>query len=134
MDEDKKKLIMIITAVVCVALAITIMIINMGGGAGGGPSKSGKVHMLCDSCEATYTITSEEFSEQMRQTMAGRGMRMRGPMVLTCKECGEYAAYRATKCPKCDEIFVPGDAEDEQYPDRCPACNHSPMEQRIQNK
>ena len=105
----------------------------MGGGGGGGPSRSREVHMLCDSCEATYTITSEEFNTQMRQTGPG-AMRMMGPVVLNCKECGEYAAYRAVKCPKCEEIFVLGDSGDETYSDRCPACDHSPAEQRRQGK
>ena len=135
MDEDKKKYVMIGVIVVCIALAAGITYFNMGG-SGGGSGSSRPVTMLCDSCEATYELSSEEYKEAIRELGAGQNpmMMMRGPMVLTCKECGEIAAYKATKCPECGEAFVMGDAGDEKYPDRCPSCNYSAMEQRVQRR
>ena len=130
MDEEKKKYAMIGLIVVCIALAAGITYVNMGGS--GGTGKPRPVAMLCDSCEATYELTSEEFKQAIRDTGAGQNpMMMRGPMVLPCKKCGEIAAYRATTCPECNEIFVTGDAGDEKYPDKCPACGYSAVEQRV---
>jgi hypothetical protein len=131
MDEDKKKYLMIGIIVVCIGLAAGITYFNMGGSGSGGARP---VVMLCDSCQATYEISAEEFKQAMRDSGAGRNMMMRGPMVLTCKECGQVAAYRATKCPECEEAFVMGDAGDDKYPDKCPACGYSAMEQRTQRK
>ena len=133
MDEDKKKLVMIIIAVVCIVLAVGITFFTTGGGGGGGGSSNAAIPMLCDSCGVTYEIDRDEFREEMRK-LGPQMMMMRGPVVLQCKECGEQAAYRAMKCPECDEVFVLGDAGDEQYPDKCPACGHSDIETRTNNR
>ena len=133
MDEEKKKYVMIGIIVACIALAAGITYFNMGGSGGSrGPSS---IAMLCDSCGATYELTSEEFREQTRNSPMGRNpMMMAGPMILPCKECGEVAAYRAEKCTQCGEVFVRGDAGDEKYPDRCPGCGYSSYEARAQRK
>ena len=128
MDEDKKKLIMIVVAIGCIVLAVGITFFTSSGG-GGGRGSNSDIPMLCDSCGAVYEIDREEFREEMRK-LGPQMMMMRGPVVLQCKECGEMAAYRAMKCPECDEVFVLGDAGDEQYPDRCPGCGHSDIESR----
>lgn len=134
MDEEKKKYIMIGMIVACIALAGGITYLNMGG-SGGGSSGSSSVVMLCDSCGATYEVSSDEFKELMRNSPMGRNpMMMAGPMILPCKECNEIAAYRAIKCTQCEEIFVRGDAEDDKYPDRCPGCGYSSFEARAQRK
>lgn len=134
MDEERKKYVMIGIVVVCIALAAGITYFNMGGSGGGSGTRA--VTMLCDSCEATYELSSEEFKQAARDSGAGQNpmMRMRGPMIFPCKECGEIAAYRATKCPECGEAFVTGDAGDQKYPDKCPSCGHSAIEQRMQRK
>ena len=133
MDEDKKKYVMIGIIVACIALAAGITYFNMGGS--GGSGRAPAVTMLCDSCEATYELTSDEFKQAVRDSGAGQNpMMMRGPMVLPCKECGEIAAYRATKCTECGEAFVTGDAGDDKYPDKCPSCGYSAIEQRMQRK
>ena len=130
MDEEKKKYAMIGLIVVCIALAAGITYFNMGGSVT--TNKARPVVILCDSCEATYELTSEEFKQAVRDSSAGRNpMMMRGPMVLSCKECGQIAAYRASTCPECNEIFVSGDAGDEKYPDKCPACGYSAVEERV---
>jgi len=132
MDEEKKKYLMIGVIVVCIALAAGITYFNMGGSGSGG--RASPVVMLCNSCKATYEISTDEFKDAMRESSAGRDMMMQGPVVLTCKECGEVAAYRATKCPECGEAFVMGDAGDDKYPDKCPGCGYSAIEQRMQRK
>jgi hypothetical protein len=133
MDEDKKKYLMIGIIVACLVLAGGITFMNMGGGGGSGGNRP--IVMLCDSCGVDYEITSDEFREQMRQSSVGGDMMMmRGPMILPCRDCGETAAYRATRCPECQEAFVSGDAGDEKYLDKCPACGHSPTEQRMLNR
>ena len=128
MDEDKKKLVMVVVAISCIVLAVGITFVTSRGPSSGGASNS-DILMLCDSCGETYEITREEYREEMRK-LGPQMMMMRGPVILTCKQCGEVAAYRAMRCSECDEPFVLGDAGDEQYPDRCPECGHSDIESR----
>lgn len=132
MDDDKKKKIMIGIIVGCLVLAVGITIFTQTGGGGGGFDANAKIYMLCANpdCKASYEMTIKEFQEEM-QAMGPEGMMMpgMGPMVLTCKECGKKSAYQAEKCEKCGEIFVPNYMNAEDYPDRCPKCQYSKMEE-----
>jgi len=110
-------------------IAETTGIVGGGGDVGGGP---GEMYMMCANpdCKATYTLSRDEFLAQMDPSAMPRMRGLRG-MTLKCRKCGERSAYRARKCPKCSEIFIP-DYESGDYPDRCPKCEYSAMEERTQ--
>lgn len=98
--------------------------------------KTRTVTMICDSCESTYELNGEEFKQAIKDSFAGRKPMtiLRGPLLLPCKKCGEIAAQRAIKCRECGKAVVFGDAGDEKYPDKCPSCGYSRMEQIQQKK
>ena len=135
MDEEKKKTVMVVVAIACIVLAVVITFVtNKDGGGSGRPT--GPIHMLCvnPDCGASFELSRDEYSQQLmanRPEVTTPGMRgggMAGPAVLTCPECSKDSAYMATKCPECGALFIQGQAGDQQFPDRCPECDHSAME------
>ena len=135
MDEEKKKIVMIVVAIACIVLAVVITFVTCEGG-GSGRVSAGPINMLCvnPDCGASFELSREEYTNQLmanqsETTMPGmRGRGMAGPSVFTCPECGKESAYMATKCPECEAIFIQGQAGDQQFPDRCPECGYSDME------
>jgi len=135
-DWAKKGLIIsiIITGVLVVGfIAETVGIIGGEGGGGGGPTE---VYFMCfnPDCEATYSMSIDEY----RELMAQMGPMMMGPMMgqtmaFECKECGQQTAYIATKCPKCGAIFMM-DYESDDYADRCPECGYSKTEELLKER
>ena len=135
MEEDKKKILMIVIAVVCLVAAGMIIKSNV---APSRPKPSNvPVWLVCGntSCNAQYSIEREEFQEQMRESMVAGG----GPMammqpVLTCQQCSKKTAFPAAKCVNedCGNAFVPNPQLRQQggYPDKCPKCGTSATEQR----
>ena len=125
---------MIVVAITCIVLAVVITFVTNEGG--GSRRATGPIPMLCvnPDCGVSFELSRDEYSEQLRANppdmmmpgMPGRGMA--GPSVFTCSDCGEKSAYMATKCPECEASFIHGQAGDQQFPDRCPECNHSAME------
>ena len=134
MDEDKKKKITIGIIVACLGLAAIITFATREGG-GTGTKGSAKIWVKCANpdCEAEYQITRKEYQEQMREQMADGEMMMMmmTPPALICKECEEESLYIATKCSnsECGAIFFTN-TNMEDYPDRCPECGISEMEER----
>ena len=134
MDEEKKKIVMIVVAIACIVLAVVITFVTCEGG--GRRTATGPINMLCvnPDCGASFELSREEYTNQLmanqsETTMPGmRGRGMAGPSVFTCPECGKESAYMATKCPECEAIFIQGQAGDQQFPDRCPECGYSAME------
>ena len=131
MDEDKKKKVMLGLIIVCLVLAIGITAVtNMGGSGGGGSRSNEPVQMLCmnEECGADFEMSAEEYREQMMQG----GMMGPGPMAQTpieCPECGMRSAFRAVKCKECGTIFMQ-DYTSGDFPDRCPECGYSDIEDR----
>jgi len=75
-------------------------------------------------CATEYEMNLKEYLQQIEDSI--------DPMAcitppLPCKECGELAVYRATKCPKCNLVFELGAVPDDFY-DRCPECGYSKTE------
>jgi len=133
MEEDKKKVVMIVIVVVCLALAGALAYKNFGGGGGGGTSAAaqGPQVMLCvnPDCGHIFEMTIEERRQIMRER--GRQMRRGGPPAFTCPQCGEESAYQANKCTKCSTVFI-ADYTSGDFPDRCPECGYSAIEERRQ--
>ena len=133
MDEEKKKIVMIVVAIACIVLAVVITFATYNRGP---KTSTGPIPMLCinPDCGASFELSRDEYSEQLianqsETTMRGMGgRRMAGPSAFTCPDCGKKSAYMATKCPKCGAFFIEGQAGDQQFPDRCPECNYSAME------
>ena len=145
MDDDKKKLVKIIAIVACLALAIGITVITQTGGEGGGGSAAkGNITLLCtdEDCGANFEVTAEEYRDMVRAGMEGEsgpGMMMMpgmGPMTVECPECGENSAMRAEVCEQCEEVFImdPMAMQEGGYPDECPECGFSAIEERRNKK
>ena len=47
---------------------------------------------------------------------------------VKCEKCGAEAAYQAEKCAHCSHIFIRPRTRVSDYPDRCPECGHSNLE------
>ena len=133
MDEDKKKIVMIVVVVVCLALAGALAIKNFGGGGGTSTVAAGSQVMLCvnPDCGHVFEMTTEERRQIMRER--GRMIRRGGPPAFTCPKCGEESAYAAMKCSKCSTVFI-ADYTSQDFPDRCPECGYSAIEEKRQQK
>ena len=135
MDEETKKYLSIGFAVVCVAIAGTIFYRTMFGGSSGSGGGNRDIAMLCATCGG-FEIPADEFREMMSQQ--GPGAMMMGmpgqPMAMECPQCAKKTCYMAQKCQQCENIFVFGQAKDQNYPDRCPKCSFSTMEDRQKNR
>jgi hypothetical protein len=88
-------------------------------------------------CGKSYELTKAEL-EKLMLADGGAGMGMIPAMVqpkFECKFCGEQSAYIAEKCEKCGTIFIPDSPTGmgRGYPDACPECGYSKIEE-IQSK
>ena len=105
-----------------------------GGGSVGGSNKP--IVILCANpeCAKSYEVSRDEF-RQLMQDMGPGGMMPMMPPVLKCKFCGEKSAYIAQKCEKCGAVFVPNYMDSSnKYPDACPECGYSRIEEMRKNK
>lgn len=132
MDEDKKKILMIVVIIICIGLAGGITYWTNRDGA-----KSGKyvdntiTTLICTNpqCGQMIEFTAEELrNEIVKIGASGTNQPGRGPLAFTCPHCGKKSCYIAEECPKCGEFFVPKyDGKD--FPDRCPKCGYSSTEE-----
>ena len=131
MDEDKKKMIMVIVLVSCLVLVAALNVPRFFGGGGSKASQDDTVYLVCvnEECEETSEITRQEYQDGLRQT----GMPMMGPMggaaLVVCPVCDEQSAAKGVSCSECGTIFLQVFGGDD-YPDRCPDCGHSAIETR----
>jgi DNA-directed RNA polymerase subunit RPC12/RpoP len=116
-------------------VAETTGLINSDTSGGGDPNA--KIIMLCANpdCKAVAELSRDEYRDIMQEEMENSeggpmGMMMpgMGPMVITCTECSEKSLYMARKCEECEEIFIEDYTVTDDYPDRCPECGYSRME------
>jgi len=102
---------------------------------GEGGSGAKKIYFMCENpdCEAVYSMSMDKYGELISEVgpMAMVAMRTPGSVPFECKKCGEKTAYIATKCPKCGELFIQ-DYQSGDYPDRCPECGYSAIEESSQ--
>ena len=134
MDDSGKKRVMVAIVVIClVAAGVITFIFNNPFSSSSGPK--GPVQMLCvnPDCGYAFEISRNEYRKQMMEK-GPMGPMMMGPMTalhaFTCPKCGKKSAYVATKCPKCGKVFIPNYGITDDYPDRCPECGYSAMEER----
>ena len=138
MDDSGKKRVMVAIVVICLITAGVITFIFNNPFSSGGGSR-GPMQMLCvnPDCGYAFEISQKEFREQMMEK-GPAGQMMMGPMAappaFTCPKCGEQSAYMATKCPKCGKVFINDYSITDDYPDRCPECGYSAMEERYDKR
>lgn len=133
MDEQTKKYLVIGATTVCLLVAGTMFYRSFFGGSGGGNTGDRQIALMCTSCGG-FEISVDEFREMMSQQGPEAMMMMPGQMqTMECPQCGKKSCYQAQKCKECEAIFVFGQAKDKNYPDRCPKCGFSAIEDRRQN-
>ncbi len=129
MDEDKKQKVMISVLVGCLVLVAALNIPRFFKG-GSKSSVSRTVDLIClnPKCGADSEITREEYQEGIQNSgMVIGPMGMAGP--VECPKCGEISAARGLKCKECSTVFMQKHGGDD-YPDRCPKCGYSDIENR----
>ena len=134
MDEQAKKYLVIGLTVVCLSVAGTLFYRSFfGGSSTGGNTGDRQIALMCASCGG-FEVSIDEFREIMSQQGPDLMMMMPGQAAaMECPKCGKKSCYQAQKCKKCQNIFVFGQARDKNYPDRCPKCGFSYIEDRRQN-
>ena len=100
-----------------------------GGGGGGGSNKSIPLLCLNPDCGKDYEITAKELKEMMGGGGLGMMAIMEQPR-FECEFCGEEEACIAEKCEECGTVFIAEFSPNmEGYPDVCPECGYSRMEE-----
>jgi len=134
MDEQTKQYLVIGITVVCLSVAGTMSYRSFFGGSGGGDTGDRQIALMCASCGG-FEVSVDEFREIMSQQGPDLMMMMMPGQAATmeCPQCGKKSCYQAQKCKQCETIFVFGQAKDKNYPDRCPKCSFSYIEDRRQN-
>jgi len=126
MEESKKKAIMVAVIVVFLVLAGAIAYINRPSSSSTAAMKRGTmlwVKCANPDCGVEYEMDMKDYYEYLQSHREGTTV-----IYPPCKECGEQSIYRAVKCEKCGSVFFYGQAG-EDYPDRCPQCSYSKMEE-----
>ena len=126
MDINKKQ-VMVAVILICLILVVGITLITRESDRES--IVKGEMQMLCanSECSAEYELSLEKYSDLIRgkNTLGSAGG---GSSPLTCPKCGEESAYSAIKCKKCNIVFYP-DLTTKGYPDRCPECGYSDIEE-----
>ena len=124
-----KKYIIIIA--VCTACAIGITVF-MNRSNSEPIVKGSDIQMLCSACGYSFTFSSQEYDEIRKNNIQKRGS-ARGS-VFECPKCLKVAAQKAIKCPKCGNVFFADWGREKGYPDSCPKCGFSEIEQKQRNQ
>jgi DNA-directed RNA polymerase subunit RPC12/RpoP len=130
MTEETKKYLAIGLVVICLGFAGVMFYRTLFDT---GPVKAeGMSALLCTQCGG-FEIPADEFRELMNKKAAD--MLMPGQTgAMECPKCGQKSCYTARKCTRCESIFAIGQAKDLKYPDRCPKCGFSMLEDRQKNR
>ena len=135
MDDDKKRIVMIVLIVGCLALAGGITFYQFSGG-GTGYASNETIYLKClnKSCGEIKETTSKELYEGINSEQYSP-MQV-GPMRFDCPKCGKRSMFIAEKCSKCETVFVPNPRATRDYPDRCPNpdCKYSAMEEESKQR
>ena len=136
MDPEVKKKVMIAVIVACLAAAIIMTVISLNRRAVA-PGPGGPVQMLCRNpdCGKDFVLSRKEFNRIKEQARGGDlqtadGIPTRKDVTFTCPHCGRESGAVAMKCPQCEKIFIGGASFAQRFPDKCPSCGYSEMEQR----
>lgn len=135
MTEETKKFLAIGALVLCLGIAGTVTYNTFFGGGGGG-TFSGDIPLLCMSCGG-FEIPISQYQEMMSKNPMGMMPGMPGmpgqQVAMVCPKCNKKTCYSAQKCLKCKNIYIYGQARDQNYPDRCPKCKSSELEDLEKN-
>jgi len=136
MEEQGKKWLTIGLFVLSMLVAATVFYRTFfSSSTGGGGDR--KVYLMCKSCGG-FEISADEFRDMMNSQPGGMMPPMMGsPMLLTCPKCNQKSCMKASKCEKCETMFIPkmGMGQNPNtYPDKCPKCGYSAIEERQKAK
>lgn len=83
-------------------------------------------------CGVTYKLSGAEFKELFHNP---KSPVMPGQEVFPCRVCGRNTATVAQECEKCTEVFIMNHMSLQQgsYPDKCPRCGYSTIEEKLKN-
>jgi phage FluMu protein Com len=126
MEENAKKILLIVVAVACIAAAGIIMHKTMGGGTIAS-QPTNKMWVKCNNpkCGNEYQISAKEYTDFMMNNGGPRQFIMSGAVPMKCPKCNEDSVFKAMKCEKCGKVFFPGTVEGKAE-DTCPGCGYSP--------
>ena len=133
MDEETKKYLAIGLVAICLVVSGTVFYRSFFGNSTGAAGGNQDMALLCTTCGG-FEIPADEFRELMSKQGPGMMMGMPGQqMTMECPKCAKKTCYMAQKCQQCENIFVFGQARDQNYPDRCPKCSFSRIKDRQKN-
>ncbi|MCK4960544.1 MAG: hypothetical protein KAT00_14125, partial [Planctomycetes bacterium] len=117
MNKNTKTLIAITAAVTIIVICVMVFTGKDQPGLVGPAGESGTasvsitgVPMLClnDACNAAFGMETEQFrSELARIHSDSSGGQPQINLTFTCPKCSQQTAQAATRCVKCEKIFVP---------------------------
>ena len=142
MNKNMKTLIAITAVVIIIVICIAVFTGKDQSESAGPATESGipsvsitGVPMLClnDACNAEFGMETEQFrSELTRQFSDPSGGQSPTNLTFTCPKCSQQTAQTATRCVKCEKIFIPAYKPSDEFPDKCPGCGYSEIEHRKQ--
>lgn len=125
MDMNKKKL-----AFAVILLASTALIVYFTKGRGDNNDAVFKEEqvMLCvnPQCRGVFALTLGEIHEETAKIDLSQSI---GVPVFVCPQCNQKKSYQAYRCPFCEMVFIPKPMA-RDFPDRCPKCRKSNMEEK----
>jgi len=127
MDEAKRKPIMIGVIVVCLGAAAFI---TFRSGRGVKPIEEvpddATIWMKCVNirCNAAFETNLREYRDFQKEHIEEETT----PGAI-CQSCGKPSAFKAIKCPKCENVFIGGESGRADFADRCPKCKYSEREE-----
>jgi len=133
MEESMKKTVMIVVVVACLVSAALITFLTRKSRSATGLSQfAGQMQLVkCanKNCVAVYEIDKKKYYELVEEELRQHADEM-GPLAITCEKCSQKSVFSAMKCEKCSEVFFSGEVSANDFPDRCPKCGHSTLEEQ----
>lgn len=130
MNDKMRQKVHIGVAIFCLVGALIITIAVNWGWADRSSNVKETFILICSNpqCGAVTEMSANEFRKLAGQTEPG-SVGMQGLLIFVCPKCNQKVAYIGQKCENCGKAFIPVDSSNE-YPDRCPKCGYSQMEER----
>lgn len=86
----------------------------------------------CRFCDYVDQVSERDFIQQQRATMVANRQASATAPALTCPHCKKSGVVEAERCEQCKTVFI-SDASGTDFPDRCPKCQTSSMENSRRN-
>lgn len=138
MSEEAKKYLVVGFTVVCLGVAGFMSYRTFFGGSLGGGDTNPNIALLCSKCGG-FEVPADTVREELSKSLGTMPMMGPGGMArqaINCPKCNQKTCYVAQKCEAkgCQNIYMFGQAKDVNYPDRCPKCRFSFMENTQKNQ